>query len=117
MVFFSGDVFDCPIVGSPSAVRVRCAFTGSAADGLRDGRGLSSIAGAADARSNPSGATIGVFAIITVAALSGTGVSDVASILRVGAPCHFLHAAVPGVILCSLGAVLGGRLPACPNLS
>jgi hypothetical protein len=57
------------------------------------------------------GISIGVFAIITAAVLSGMGMGmgDVASILMAGGPA-ILYMAIPGIILCSLGAVLGDYL-------
>jgi hypothetical protein len=55
------------------------------------------------------GALVGVVAIISVAALSGLGIGDIGSILRTGVPA-LISMAVPGIILCALGAVLGDYL-------
>jgi hypothetical protein len=55
------------------------------------------------------GAMAGVVAILGVAVFAGLGAGDIGSMLRSGLPA-LISMAVPGIILCALGAVLGDYL-------
>jgi len=55
------------------------------------------------------GGSLGIIGIVVLGAIGGLGVGDIFGILKAGFPA-LVSMAIPGIALCSLGAVVGNYL-------